>query len=398
MTSLIRSLCSAFVLTLLWTSDGQTATINAASCSRTDVVTAIGQAAPGDTVIVPSGDCTWSSTISITGITVKALIQSGTIIRGAGFVVTKHASQITRFANFRFLGNVQWINIGGSPSARPYVVDHNYFENNGGTLGHITANGGLFHHNTFFALSATSSDIFNIQTSENWSQAPSLGAADTTGERNIYFEDNTWTNVLETAIDSDIGTRLVIRSNTFTDSSLVFHSGQPNDTSPNGGHRHFEIYNNNFVRVSNSVAINKWIWVRGGSGVIANNVFARADSPDGFSFPNKSEIRLTLACPGSYPIQYQVGQTNQTPQGAPTQPLAIYGNIGPGASDSNFITVGSSDTGGGGFSCGNPSAYIQQGRDYVLSQTWAYTPYTYPHPLQAESGKQSNPPTSVNLQ
>lgn len=140
----------------------------------------------------------------------------------------------------------------------------------------------MFHHNEFAALTGTSTDVFNIQTSENWSQAWTFGTNDTTGARNIYFEDNTWTNILETAIDSDVGARVVIRHNTFIDSSLVFHGGAPADSSPGGGN-HFEIYNNNSVRVSNAFAINKWIWVRGGSGVIANNVMARADSPDGFT-------------------------------------------------------------------------------------------------------------------
>ena len=64
-----------------------------------------------------------------------------------------------------------------------------------------------------------------------------------------------------------------------------------------GGTRQFEIYNNVFDRVSNSVAINKWIWVRGSSGVIANNSFDRAESPDGQTYPNKSEILLTVGCP-----------------------------------------------------------------------------------------------------
>ena len=37
-------------------------------------------------------------------------------------------------------------------------------------------------------------------------------------------------------------------------------------------------------------------------------------------------------------------------------------------------------------SCASPGAYIQQGRDYVLSNSWGWIPYTYPHPLQSLLG------------
>ena len=136
--------------------------------------------------------------------------------------------------------------------------------------------------------------------------------------------------------------------------------------------------------MSNSIPINKWIWARGSSGVIANNSMDRADSPDGSSYPNKVEIRLTVGCPNSYPMQYQVGQSNQTPENQPTHPLAIFGNTGAGALDSNFISIEGSTTAGP--SCSTPQNYIQKGRDYVLSNTWGWTPYTYPHPLQSLAG------------
>jgi hypothetical protein len=248
----------------------------------------------------------------------------------------------------------------------------------------ITVNGGVLHHNDFTASSGTSADVFNIITSENWSQAATFGTGDTNGERNLYFEDNTFTNILETAPDGDVGGRFVIRHNTYVDSSIVFHGGAPNDSSPGGGTRQFEVYNNTFRRVSNSFAINKWIWVRGSSGVFANNIMDRADSPDGSSYANKSEVRLTLACPNGYPMQYQVGQSTQSPENPPSHPLLIFGNTGAGATDGNAVTVGSSDTAGG--SCSSPGNYIRSGRDYMVSNTWGWTPYTYPHPLQGLLG------------
>ena len=362
---------------------GGGATITAASCSQANVQSAINAVALGGTVIVPAGTCSWSGGLSISG---KQLIgagksAAGTVITSGQATMTKHATQYTRLSGFRFTGSDQHVRVDGSASSKPYIIDNNYISTTDGRMVELNVNGGILHHNDFKAVSPTSADVFSITTSENWSQAPTFGTGDTTGERNIYFEDNTFTNILETAPDGDTGSRLVIRHNVFVDSSIVFHGGTPNDSSPGGGTRQFEVYSNTFDRVSNSVAVNKWIWVRGSSGVIANNSMERADSPDGSSYPNKDEIKLTLACPNAYPMQYQVGQSNQTPESVPSRPLLIFGNTGAGTQDANFITVGSSNTAGG--TCSSPGNYIKSGRDYVLSNSWGWTPYSYPHPLQA---------------
>jgi len=365
----------------------QAATINAASCSQSNVATAVGSASPGDTVQVPAGTCSWSGGIAISGITLAGAgsSASGTVITAGLVRLNKHATQYTRLSGFRFTGTDQHFDVGGSPSAKPFIIGNNYFRaDTNSKLGFVSVNGGLFHDNQFTALSATSADVFNIITGEDWSQAPTFGTQDTTGERNIYFEDNTFTNILETMPDGDAGSRLVIRYNTYVDSSIVFHGGNPTDSSPQGGTRQFEVYNNTFNRASNSVAINKWIWVRGSSGVIANNSMQRADSPDGFSYPNKHEILLTVGCPSSYPVQYQVGQSNQSPQNPPSRPLMIFGNTGAGSTDGNFIDVAGSTTAGP--PCSTPLNYIQLNRDYVRSNSWGWTPYPYPHPLQNGSG------------
>ena len=371
------------------------ASVSASSCSQSDVGSAIASAKPGDTVQVPSGTCSWSGGIAISGIQVVGAGNSstGTVITGGRVTMTKHASYNTRLSGLRFTGTDPHIYVGGSPTAKPYIIDNNYIRADVSGLAVLLAvNGGVFHHNQVTAVNATSADVFAVQTQEDWSQGASIGATDTTGERNIYFEDNTYTNLLEVSVDGDMGGRVVIRRNTFVDSSIVFHGGAPSDSSLNGGVRHFEVYGNTFNRVSNSVPINKWVWVRGATGVIANNVFARAESPDGQSYPNKPEIRLSLACPSGYPVQYQVGQSTQTPQSQPTRPLLIFGNTGAGAADGNFVAVNSSDTAGG--SCGSPGSYIQLGRDYMLSNTWGWQAFTYPHPLVngVSAGDVSIPP------
>jgi hypothetical protein len=388
---------SALLVPMAFIAPASAATLNAASCSQANVASAVASASPGDTVRVPAGTCSWSGGLSISGIQLigAGSSTSGTVITSGMVGMTKHASQYTRLSGFRFTGTDQHISVGGSASARPYVIDHNYLRSDvSGKTVTLGANGGLLHHNEFTAVNWTNGDVFTIQTGEDWSQAPTFGTNDTTGERNIYFEDNTFTNIVETAPDGDVGSRIVIRNNTYIDSSIVFHGGAPNDSSPNGGTRQFEVYSNTFRRVSNSIPLNKWIWARGSSGVIANNTIPRADSPDGNSYSSKTEILLTVGCPNPYPMQYQVGQTSRTPESQPSRPLAIFGNTGAGTSDGNFISVQSSGTAGG--PCSAAASYIQNGRDYVLSNTWGWTPYTYPHPLQTSfAGGSTAPPVVI---
>jgi hypothetical protein len=374
--------CLPPVLALAFASSADAATSRAASCSRTDVASALSAARPGDTVQVPAGTCSWSGGIAFSGIQLVGAgsTTAGTVITAGEVSMEKHASSYTRLSGFRFTGTDPHVQVGGAPGAKPYIIDNNYIRADvSGRAVHLRANGGVVHHNEVTAVNWTTASVFGIMTSEDWSQAPTFGVDDATGERNTYFEDNTYTNISEVALDGDVGSRVVIRHNTYIDSSFTFHGGSPSDSSPNGGVRQFEVYGNTFTRVSNAVPINKWVWVRGGTGVIANNVMARADSPDGRSYPNKVEIRLSLACPTGYPVQYQVGQSSPSPQNPPSRPLLIFGNTGAGTADANFIDVNSSDTAGG--SCGSPGSYIQPGRDYVLGNTWGWKPYTYPHPL-----------------
>jgi len=393
---------AGLVLVVMCVAPAEAATVNANSCSRTDVIAAIQSAIAGDTVRVPAGSCSWSGGISFTGIQLigAGSTTSGTVITAGLVSMNKHSTKYTRISGFRFTGTDEHIYVDGSPSAKAFIIDNNYLRSDvGGNEArciHLGVNGGLLHHNQFTAVNWTNADVFNTQTTENWSQATSFGTADTTGERNIYFEDNTFTNIVETMPDGDEGSRIVIRHNLYVDSSIVFHGGSPNDSSPNGGTRQFEVYSNTFDRVSNSIPVNKWIWVRGASGVIANNSMDRADSPDGSTYPNKHEILLTVGCPNPYPMQYQVGQTTNSPENPPSHPLLIFGNTGQGTTDGNFISVEGSDTAGP--PCSTPSTYIRSGRDYMLTNSWGWTPYTYPHPLQnLSSGGGTAPARPTNL-
>jgi len=93
---------------LFWCLPAQASTIKAASCSQSDVQTAINSASTGDIVIVP-GPCTaaWSSTVTIPstkGITVQA---SGVVtVTQDGFQLNQNASTTSRITGFTFTNNV----------------------------------------------------------------------------------------------------------------------------------------------------------------------------------------------------------------------------------------------------------------------------------------------------
>jgi hypothetical protein len=399
MMKIIRWLLCVLLLTAVFSREAKANSHAAASCAGSDVQTAINSAVPGDTVTVPAGTCNWSGGLSISGISLigAGSSTSGTVITAGGVTMTKHATQVTRLSGFRFTGTDIHGSIGGNASNRAYVIDHNYFYSDGTAIFFtVNANGGLWHHNDFFTPPSTAGgpDALPLHPNEDWSQATTFGTADTQGpnggERNIYFEDNTFENVLETAPDGDQGVRVVIRHNKYTDSSIVFHGGGPvNDTSSDGT-RQFEIYNNTFSRVNCNDNLNKWIWVRGGSGIIANNAM---DVVSTSCYGGKVEIELGIGCEGSpaYPIEHQIGQTTApTTQNPPTQPLLIFGNTGAGASDANFLVTVANDTGGGGHTCSSPGTYIQANRDYYTSNHWGWAPFTYPHPLVG-SGSSSAP-------
>ena len=394
------------ILLLLFAIPVSATTRTAATCQGSAVNTTIGQSSPGDTVIVPAGtSCDWTVGVSFSGITVKGAGKSattGTVVTGGMATLTKHATQLTFLDGFRFTANDTHFTVNGAASSRMAVIGDSYFaNNNSGTVAAINANGVLIFNSDFVVSAgegAPGADILPLHPNEDWSQPPTFGINDVQGpvggERNIYFEDDTFTNVFETAPDSDEGARFVTRHNTYTDSSIVFHGGTdliPENDSSAYGHRHYEIYNNIFSRSDINQDINKWIWSRGGTGVIANNQMDLAASSQ---YPGKPEIRLGIGCDGSpstYPIPFQQGQSSYPPTvNPPTLPVLIFGNTaGPhsnGPGDSNFISITENATGSPVLSwtqCSNPTSYVQLNRDYYLSNQWGWTPLAYPHPVRA---------------
>jgi hypothetical protein len=266
------------------------------SCANTDVQNAINSAAAGDTVLVPAGNCTWTSAVTISG---KALT-----LRGAGIDVTTitdgvgsgamltGAASATNFVDisgFTFVkgpdksgGTIAFDPVGGNSAGA--TVGFRFHGNRiliaSASSTHFLVPStvyGLIDHNTF-DITATSGSIgvfdpFGSPDSNDggytpWQRPLSLGT-----NQAVYFEDNAVNNTasdagIEDCIDAYGGARFVIRHNTFLNCSVGFHGL---DSGSRRGIVSFEIYSNTFT--NNSSKTLRAATIRSGTGVFFSNTF-----------------------------------------------------------------------------------------------------------------------------
>lgn len=395
------------------------ATITAASPAVADVQAAITSAVNGDTVKIPAGSVTWATGISSSKqITIRAVTPGTvTITHGAAgatlFDLTTGTAFNTHLADIKFLagtGTGKYLNLGGASTDKPPLVHGCHFDVpdfqllDAITLGR---NGGVFYQNTFESLTAvgaagssgSGSGCFSIKfdqfgspgTTVDWTTASSMGLSDTGGLKNVYIEDNTFNNIYLQAIDCDDNSRVVIRNNTFNNSAIVHHGA---DTS-NHGCRHVEIYDNTFIFTASGVVgpityplnLNRWLFNRGGTGLMTANVLPNIDST---TWGNKPEINFTVmnlrrnagpaACATVYPAPHQIGQSHDGVTGI-TEPFYIWANTGTGNMTPDLSDFSPNECGAGAPST---STFIVEGRDMVTTGPAkpGWTRFTYPHPLR----------------
>lgn len=249
---------------------------------------------------------------------------------------------------------------------------------------------------------------------KSWSTNSTMGANDTNGAANFYVEDCGFHAILS-SIDFDGDSRVVFRHNVLDNAALGSHGA---DTSPIGL-RHVEVYDNelifaNFGDCDGSVTLglNWFFWMRGGTGVITDNVLPAISScawgSKGnilFSVLNIRRNSGSYPCWTSYPAPHQVGQgygsgavfhshysgpnLGQLDYYTYLEPVYIWNNSGTGGNQVS-LNAESADP------CGNNQLvtnYIQAGRDYKLEPKPGYVKFTYPHPLR--TALTQSPPTST---
>jgi len=156
-----------FLVGLFWCLPARANTITAATCSQTDVTTAINAASAGDTVRVP-GPCSvaWSN-LTISG---KAVTLDGggttTLTSTNAISMQSTATGSSRVTGFIFTGpgnlNLGVIVANGGKTFMPWRIDHCTFINDNPTAVSLFNNSpGLLDHNTFTA--AAAAEVFPVE-------------------------------------------------------------------------------------------------------------------------------------------------------------------------------------------------------------------------------------------
>jgi len=336
----------------------------------------------------------------------------------------------TEISGIRFLANPAttnrsgFIGLGSIAYLNPKTKIHDcWFENDGGGAAAIYAatNQGLVWNCSFDDTFSQAAAAITLKWEDangapSWTSNSTMGADDTKGATNFYIEDCDFHAYL-VAADPDSNSRMVFRHNVFDNSGLSSHGA---DTGPIGM-RHVELYDNelifdNFGECDGSVTLNlTWFfWMRGGTGIITDNILPAISS---CAWGNKGNILFSVlntrrnsgpyCCWKNYPAPHQVGQgygssavfhkytpTNCWGQGENfsyytfSEPVYIWNNRGTAGNQMN-LNAESEDP------CGNNqllTSYIQADRDYKLEPKPGYVKFTYPHPLRSSiSASQPRP-------
>jgi len=364
-------------------------TINATSCSQSDVSSAISAASNGDTVMVPAGNCSWD-TSSVT--VPKAIILQGegvdstNITLAGGAVSVEAAATIRAFAflntsgvtlsfsgeGFRFTGNT-WTTSDTSHTGQIYISAY-----------------GLVDNNTFEKGAGTNEMLFIRGPTDSWQTDSSMGGAD-----NVFIENNTFTD--SGYPDANSNARVVFRYNTIT-GAIKFDAHGKCTNTPHRSARHYEIYNNEWTV---GTVNQRLMELRGGTGRVFNNTATTASQyiliRDYCSLYNtnlcwgykETDGVDSCGCPSLVPLDDMIG-IGKDPKARASEPLYLWNNTNfRFGIDSNTPTADCraycNETYGDSATF-VMSDVIVANIDYFSSATKpeamvSYTPYTCPHPF-----------------
>ena len=273
-------LCSVMLLCLATTA--RAANIPAGSCSSSDVQSAINSASTRDTVTVPAGNCTWTSTVTISGKAIS-IIGAGTsstnITAGTWpyLNITPTTTNFVSITGFHFNNanhtNDPGIRVNGTPGSGDVGLRFHHNEIiNAGSIG-MEFDGlayGLVDHNTFTMGSqiAQMIRVLGETSSTNgalaWDVPLQLGT-----NQFVYIEDNTFIGnpSCDGVTDSYNGGRSVVRHN------ILWSCGGGGHGTDTGGHRsmaYTEMYSNQFNYLSGDQE-KRVATIRGGTGLFYDN-------------------------------------------------------------------------------------------------------------------------------
>jgi hypothetical protein len=429
-----RELCPVKVhaiaaLVLLCSFAARGNTITATSCQPQDVQNAINSSSNGDTVLVPSGTCTWnpSSSGNYVG-TVNISANHQITLNGQGLVTINFASDDTdpgygntvlsltagSAANTVIKGftfNGSYAN-GRSPITITSTSGNLPFRFTGNTVNSLTGSRqatainifgcgntpGLIDYNTFRTTHNFEEMIHNFGCSSqalDWSSDVTPG-----GPNMIYIETNTFNgpsaaSVGTQAVENFNGARVVFRNNNLTNVDFDAHGDTSGLVTPCAqvNTRWYEVYNNTWTLTTGTDI--PTINLRGGSGVIWGNTHSGGSA----------KIQLQADCISTssgvpYPYQDQDGRGITTSNGSSTtfsSPIYIWNNTN--------LPVGTLNRDL------SSTSYFALNRDYFVSTSqpattrcesaadvtagcpvsYTYTPYTYPYPFGGPASSSTSP-------
>lgn len=364
--------------------------IVAESASFAHVQAAIDIAESGDTVEIPNGSATWSSGLDFDGKQIWLKAQNYTPTAGgntsrnititnnlsSGALVTLASGNTyhARVTGIRFnegTGSANHILMTGSGSKIP-VVDDCFIENKSrfGTSYLIAclscqSLGGLVFNTrfvgTFDVNQVGGTCVFVGRSSRGWPTASTMGALDTGGNVNVYFEDCTALNA-GLLPDCDNWGRFVWRYGTYDGTWGTTHGCTSDGVG--GGGRHVEYYNNTFVvNTANRNLASRYFWMRAGSGVFTDNNVSASN----VGYNNNAQLTTGYECgTPSYPALRQVGQGHNG-SSYELDPVYVW-----------------NQTGNAAYTASGSGSLIQVGRDIIVNDGAkpGYSKYTYPHPVR----------------
>jgi hypothetical protein len=336
---------------LLCTAAGaDAATIQASSCGRDQVAAAVNSAKDGDTVLVPAGTCTWTSTLSITD---KSITLQGA---GIGQTVIIDGIPVVGYDPKPYLLSWKTKNSGGSPAGftrlTGFTFDGGNAGNNAidqGNAGHLSFWGNSHQlrvdHNRFIPTRSAAARFHGNLTGvvdhnqldlgtnfrfgfyvhhESWNDVGDYGDNSFATDNRwgspdfLFFEDNTFKQIWGGyiyAVDGWAGARVVHRKNTFIDAVWANHGletgGRPRSM------RAAEVYQNTFTMTENGVGFPSAIGFRGGTGMVWGNTTQH--SSVGYFNNVVDLINLRSGDPRSFYIWEHCDGSNAWDQNTPGQ-------------------------------------------------------------------------------
>lgn len=305
---------------------GYAATIYASSCSRSHVQTAIDSSTTGDTVVIPSGSCTWTSGVSIPSSKKLSIIGAGigsTVITwnrdNTVFALNESGSRLSRMTidgqvtvsggNGWRIDHVSFVNAASNSGRGIWIIPTSTGE---GTAAPGLVDNCTFNRRRIMVNGVYSSSLYNV--SKVWDDPLDLGTINKT----VYIEDNTFRHVeVHNAVDAQNAGAYVFRFNTVYDTYVELHGMAE---TMHRGSRKMELYGNDFIRE----AVSGWYQIariNSGTGVVFDNTYTGSESAVGTAAFLLNEIRTATntgtdgagLCNGSSPFDGNTAGQNGWP-------------------------------------------------------------------------------------